>query len=335
MWALTNQTPYSAERSWTRNQQGMHLWLVAVKATFDITATGKLALSDEQPPPLLAPEYTGDPATSSLRADSDLMALKPTTDVLLDACAHAPQGEAVPTVPVILRIGAIDKTLLVHGTRVYYNGPFGLTTTKPRPFVSRPIQYEWAFGGTDTSHPDPKRHRIDTRNPVGKGFAVDASHLEKKEAHAIEYPHASPGKAGPAGFGPIASFWSPRFERAGTYDATWEKTKKPLFPDDYDDRQALASPDDQRPAKPLRGGEMVVLVNMTPQGTLRFELPKVFPTFRTRFGWRRQEHRAILATVHIAADARKLTMVWQSALPVMSREVDYLDETVISEKDYL
>ena len=230
------------------------------------------------------------------------------------------------------RFGAIEKTLLVHGTRVYYQGPFGLTANKPLPFTSRPIHYEWAFGGTDTSHSDPQKHRMDPRNPVGKGFTVSSSRLEKQAAHTVEYPHGSPAKVGPAGFGPIASFWSPRLERAGTYDAAWEKTKKPLLPDDYDERHALSSPDDQRPSSPLRGGETVVLVNMTPQGALRLELPKIIPTFRTRFGRRHEDHSATLATVHIATEEMQLTLVWQGSLRVPSRQVDYLDETVIGEK---
>lgn len=34
MWALNNQTPYSAERNWTRDKRGVHYWIVSVKATF-------------------------------------------------------------------------------------------------------------------------------------------------------------------------------------------------------------------------------------------------------------------------------------------------------------
>jgi hypothetical protein len=152
------------------------------------------------------------------------------------------------------------------------------------------------------------------------------------EAHAIEYPNASPEKAGPAGFGPIASFWSPRLERSGTYDAAWEKGKKPLLPDDYDDRYAQSSPDDQRPPQPLRGGEPVMLANLTPQGSLRFDLPRIVPTFRTRFGRRFEDHAATLVTVHIATETMKLSMVWQGSLRVPTRDADYLDETIIEEK---
>lgn len=127
MWALSNRTPYAAERNWIRDKQGATHWLVAVKATFDVAPDGRLKLADEQPPPLLAPEHRGDPAKTSLRLDSDLMAIKPGTDILVDACARAPKGRPAPMVPVSLRVGEIEKTLLVHGTRVYYRGTVGLT----------------------------------------------------------------------------------------------------------------------------------------------------------------------------------------------------------------
>src|SRR6185437_4057218 len=123
----------------------------------DIAPDGRLKLADEQPPPLLAPEHRGDPARTSRRLDADLLALKPGTDVVLDACAHAPKGRPAPSVPVSLRVGEIDKTLVVHGTRVYYRGAIGLTTTNPVPFTTQPIHYEWAFGGTDTSDADARR----------------------------------------------------------------------------------------------------------------------------------------------------------------------------------
>jgi hypothetical protein len=335
MWALKNQTAYAAERNWIRDKQGVHHWLVAVKATFDIGKTGPLSLADEQPPPLRAPEFRGDPAKTSLRADSDLQAIKPGTDILLDALAHAPKGRPAATVPVSLRVADVDKTLLVHGTRVYYRGAVGLTTSNPHPFTTRPIHYEQAYGGTDTSHDDPRRHRIDSRNPVGRGLTVDPRRLENQQAHSVEYPNRSVEKAGPAGYGPICSFWTPRLERAGTYDTRWEKSKKPLLPDDYDDRFALSAPEDQLPSKPLRGGETVTLLNMTAEGALRFDLPKILLAFRTYFGKRSEEHRSMLTTVFIDTEAAKLALVWQTSLRVMPRDLDYLDDTVIEEKSYL
>lgn len=330
MWELDNRTAYPASQSWTRDKKGVHHWLVAVRATFDIVG-GRLKLADKQPPPLLEPKYRGAPGITSLQEDSDLLYVKKGTDILLDASAHAPKGRPTATVPVSLRVGDLEKTLVVHGLRVYYRGALGLTTSSPRPFTSYPIVYESAFGGTDVSDPDVKKHRIDLRNPVGKGVTFHAQRLENQEAHAIEYPSGVPAKVGPAGFGPIASFWSPRLERAGTYDKQWEKSKKPLLPDDFDDRFALSAPDDQRSKRPLTGGEVVSLVNLSPEGALRFELPKIGLSLRSRILSRSEQHDATLTTVFIAPEDKKLSLVWQSTLMVPGPKVEYLDLTTIEE----
>jgi hypothetical protein len=333
MWALDNATPYAAERNWTRDVQGVHWWLVAVRATFTVAEGGKLALADEQLPPVLAPEHHGEPGKSSLRYDSDLLAVKPTTDVLVVGSAHAPRGKATPTVPVVLRLGKLEKQLVVHGERAYYEGVAGLTTTTPRPFVTRPIQYELAWGGADTSDRDPSKHFIDERNPVGRGHARRSASLVNTPAHAIEHASGEPAVRGPAGFGPIEPGWLPRRKLAGTYDAKWVETKKPLLPDDYDPAFALCAPADQRPERPLVGGERIGLLNMSPEGTLVLELPRIGLGFTSSFGRRRQEHGApLLATVLVEPDERRLSLVWQSALRVAAPDADYLDATRIVER---
>jgi hypothetical protein len=332
VWAINNRTPFAAERNWVRDRTGAHHWLVAVKVAFHIGPAGQMKLADEHPAPLLAPEYRGDAARTSVRADSDLLAVKPApkTDLVLDACAHAPHGRPAATVPVSLQAGDVKKTLLVHGPRSY---AAGRSTSAPVPFVSHPIIYEWAFGGRDLADPNPKNHRIDMRNPVGKGFAVDRNRLAGQPAHVVEYTSGTSEELGPAGFGPIDRGWSPRLALAGTYDARWAECKKPLLPDDYDDRFALSAPADQQAL--LRGGEIVALVNMTAEGTLSFELPKLAFRFVTRFGTRVEEHAARLATVFVEPEKRRVAMVWQTNLVVPARLVEQLDETTISEKRYL
>jgi hypothetical protein len=336
VWALDNETAYAAERNWMRDLRGVHIWIVAVQATFDFAEDGRLALADEQPPPPLAPEHRGDPAKTSLRRDSELLAVKPGTDVLVDGHAHAPGGRPAQTVPVVLRVGGmLNKRLLVHGTRAFYQGLLGLRTSKPIPFTSRPIVYESAYGGADVSDPDPKRQRIDLRNPVGKGVAARPEKLVNTEAYAVEYLDGAPEKRGPAGFGPIAPSWSPRLELAGTYDESWARTKKPLLPDDYDERFGLSAPADQRPPKPLRGGEQLELVNLTASGLLRLALPKIYFAFTTAFGRRREEHRANISTVFVLPELRRLQVVWQTSLRVKAPDVEHLDATTIREKELL
>ncbi|HYO58474.1 DUF2169 domain-containing protein [Archangium sp.] len=220
--------------------------------------------------------------------------------------------------------------MVVYGPRVYYRGLMGLTTSKPLPFTRQAILYEWAFGGLDTSDPEPRKHSMDARNPVGKGVASSSAALENQPVHAIEYPDGR--HSGPAGFGAIDRSWTPRRELAGTYDETWEQTRKPLLPTDYDERFALCSPEDQRPKLPLRGGERIELVHLTPDSVLRFELPRISLDFKTYFGRRIEEHTSSLATVIIEPEAMKLMMVWQSSLRVRAPDANYLDVTHVTEQ---
>jgi hypothetical protein len=335
MWALENRTLYAAERTWIRDKSGRHHWVVAVKATFDIAPDGAVRLADEQKPPLLAAEYLGKPGESSVRYEADLGPMKPTTDITLLGSAYAPGSRPAATVEVSLRVDDMIKSLLVHGERVYFKGVRGLDVSSPVRFARRPIVYELAFGGTDLSDTDPRKHGMDRRNPLGRGFAASAKALVDRPAPCIEVPGSDPAKAGPAGFGPIASYWSPRLELWGTYDAQWQKSKKPLLPDDYDEQATLCAPMDQRPSRHLYGGEVVELVNLTPGGWLRFALPKIYPTFATAFGARREEHRSRLTSVVIEPDESRLLMTWLTTLPVRANDVDYLDRTVIGEKAYL
>lgn len=334
MWAVKNHTPYMAGRTWGRDKDGVHEWIVAVKGTFDIKPDGKLALAAEQLEPLLLPEYNGEDGLSSLRYDADLVAPKPTTDVVLNGTAYAPKGRPSTDFLIGVRIGSIHKTLRVKGNRSWDDGPFGGSRSAVEPITQLPIMYERAYGGYDHKDQDSKNHRMDSRNPVGCGVVAQSSHRLGQPLPNFEYPDGNLEKAGPAGFGAIDSFWSPRRELNGTYDEAWHKGRYPLLPADWDPRSLLCSPEDQRPEKHLRGGEIVELENLTMEGTLRFALPKVYLRFRTRIDNRTVEHQDQLVTVIIEPDFPRVIMVWQTALAVRNNG-DYLDETIVSEKRYI
>jgi hypothetical protein len=333
MWILDNQTPYAAERTWVRDKHGAHHWLVAVRATFEFDAQGGLRLADEQAPPLRTAVYFAEPGQSSVRYDADLAGIKPATDLTVLGSAYAPHGRPATKVLVGLRLEKLTKSVEVFGDRVY-TGTSLSDVSRAAPFVHKRVQYEAAYGGADTSAPDPTKHVRDGRNPVGLGVYAAPSARVGKPAHTIEYPGMDPANAGPAGLGPLASYWMPRLRYAGTYDAGWQQTKKPLLPDDYDERFTLCAPPDQQLGKHLRGGELLELLNFTPRGVLRLTLPKIYLTFCTRFGTRTEEHRGRLVSVIVEPDESQLAMVWQTALKVRARDADYLDETVIDEKPY-
>lgn len=334
MWAIRNLTPYKVAGTWGRDKQGVHEWIVAVKATFDIKPDGRLMLADEQLEPLLAPEYHGEPGTSSLRYDADLVSPKPTTDIILNATACAPNRQPSKNFKVSVRVGNVHKVVVVIGRRRWKSWVGVLKPTAIEPITELPIIYEYAYGGYDRTDPDPRKQRMDTRNPVGRGVYAKAERREGKALANFKYPKMGIEKAGPAGFGAIDSFWSPRRELWGTYDQSWEQHRRPLLPKDWDPRSLLCAPVDQHPNRHLRGGEPVELVNLTPNGLLRFALPKAYFSFSTKINGRKEEHRGRLGTVIIEPDHPRVIMVWQSSLTCPT-DVDYLDETIVREKPFI
>jgi hypothetical protein len=328
MWVLENDTPFAAERTLVCDRNGADLWLVAVKGTFLVTNNHSLELAQEQKEVLLSPEYRGDPAVSSLLYESDLDYTKPTTDIILHGHAYAPAGRVSRVVDVTMRIGNMRKTLRVFGDRVWHKGLVGLKLSDPKPFQKMPITYERAFGGTDLRSDDPKARRWERRNPVGRGFATKRRHVIGQLAPNVEDPKALisswENRPRPAGFGPIARHWSPRVELAGTYDEQWEKKRLPLLPEDFNERFYQCAPSDQQSPDYLKGGEPVELINLSPDGPLRFNLPHVDLGFTTRLGRSTIEHVARLHTVVIEPDVPRVILVWHTALPCHGKKLSLL-----------
>ncbi len=331
MWQVENRTPFGASGNWVRDRDGAEVWLVAVRCTFLIRPDGTTVVADEQDPPFLAPKFRGDPAASSLLYDSDFFLTKPTTDVLLHGHAHAPGGKAATQVDVTMRVGEIQKTLRVTGDRLYEDSMRGVFPSRAQPFNRMPLTYERTYGGAEPAPPrNPDRPQFEDCNPVGTGFAPAAG----KSAPNVEYPGLSLGSR-PAGFGPIPSHWHPRVRYAGTYDEAWQRDRCPLYACDLDERFFLCSPEDQRPAEHLRGGEPVELLNLTPSGRLSFVLPRVAFRFRTEFrGKPARTHRGELHTVILEPDVPRVVMVWLSDLPAHA-DVLRLTRTRVSQLEVI
>ena len=117
MWQIDNRTPFAAERGWVRDRNGAEIWLVAVKATFDVRPDGTTDVSKAQPPVLRLPEHFGEPGKSSIKFDSDLILTKTTTDVVVVGHACAPGGRPVTELDAGFRVGPITKLLKVFGDR--------------------------------------------------------------------------------------------------------------------------------------------------------------------------------------------------------------------------
>jgi hypothetical protein len=332
MWQVENRTPFAAERGWVRDRDGAEVWLAAVKCTFNIKPDGSTDVAEEQPPVLRVPQYNGEPGKSSLRYDTDLVLTKRTTDVVVLGHAYAPEGSPVTELRVGLRVGPLVKELRISGDRVWEGG----RPSSALPFVKMPLVYERSYGGIDGKSERPDRD-WDWRNPVGTGFVVSRPNASGVRLPNIEYADFAvrtwKDRPSPAGFGPICSHWQPRVAFGGTYGDTWLKERQPLLPHDFDERFYQCAPADQQTTEFLRGGEPVVLVNLSPHGVLRFSLPKIYLGFETRFydGSREIHKTRRLHTVIAEPDFPRISLVWHSAL-CCHVKMHKLDRTIVTLK---
>ena len=313
---LINHSPYTAGIVVDMDRDGADTLVLVVKATFDIMPDGDLKLSSEQRDIEWADVYAGEPGASSVLYESDTTWGRTGTDIALIGHAY-PQRIGDRQVDVMLRVGQLEKSARVFGDRHWQKMLASVGMSAPEPFERIPLLWERSFGGVDLTPADPKHHNQEPRNPVGRGFrakysqiALDGMPLPNVEdpRHLISGPTNHPP---PIGFGFVAKSWAPRVGFAGTYDDAWQKARAPLLPDDYNPRFSVAASEGLWAANGLYGGEVVDLVQLTPNGPLRFALPKVnvLGSYLAKVPPTDLDMR--LVVVFIDADRMTLTLLWQ------------------------
>ena len=180
-------------------------------------------------------------------------------EVLLSARCFPPRGEEAAC-PVRLRVGGIEKELIVFGRRRWNPDDIVETISRPETFTSMDLTWQNAFGGPDY----PK-------NPLGKGSAPVETEWGEMVRYLpnIEYPRSLIGAGGdrpePAGFLPLEVTWPQRAELLGTYDQKWLRERWPYFPEDMNWDFFNAAPRDQRLRDAFfQGRESFVLEGMHP-----------------------------------------------------------------------
>jgi hypothetical protein len=328
MLQLDNKTPFAAVFAVLPDRTGIDTLYVVVKASVNLRP--KLALAPAQTPPSLVDEYYEDPATSSLKQYSDLHLGKPGTDVLLMGCARTPRDQPAEGVMVSLSVAERRKEVLVMGDRTWLrNG----TPSAPQPFDAIPLVWERAFGGTDAL--DPEHILAEERNPIGVGFRgkQDAErmvgqpvpNLEDATALISHWDDTPP----PACFAPIAPSWLPRRVYAGTYDETWQQTRAPYLPADFDPRFFQCAPAEMCFDRYLQGGEQVHIRGAAEDGPIAFTVPTVRPIVEVKVAGRLEEPWAELETLLIEPDENRASITWRAALPC-DRQVLKVEKIVIN-----
>lgn len=331
MWSIDNRTPFMADSTWIRDTDGAEVWVVAVKATYDILPDGTTKLAVEQVPLHSGP--VPHEGLSSLKYDTDFGASKRATDVILNGHAWTPDGQPERELNAGFVIGSLSRMVKVYGDRYWQRKRWSWQPGEPEPFTSMPLVYERAFGGDVPEFPPA------SRNPVGRGVAEDAEgrvampNIEST-ASLIRGRNDIPPTTG---LGPIPGHWPQRRQYTGTYDEAWLDERHPLPPEDFDARYWQIAPDEQQVTGYLKGGETVMLMNVTPpgfvpSGKLAFRLPKETLVCETFFYDGTREHkRPCIHTVVLEPDFPRVSIVHHMALPCHAK-VNQLDRTRITQK---
>jgi hypothetical protein len=320
---LVNATRMVAGYTMGVEPSGRELLVVAVKGTFQIPAepAARLQLHPEQVPLVMSDIFFGEPGLSAPKYEIDFAPRKPLCDVLLNGSAHASGGRPTERTTVGLKVGGWSKSFAVVGDRVWFDSD-GAQATPPTPFVTLPLSYDRAFGGSDLRHEDPAEHAAFMPNPSGRGFH---KHLSAEYLQGSPLPNTEEigvrvdkpdGTYRPMAFGSVGRHWDPRCRYAGTYDQHWRDNVFPYLPADFDDRYYQSAPLDQQLPKPL-GEQPVTLINLTPEGRRDFTLPNfeapihVFPKRGPR-----EDLVAQADTILIEPDLERVTMTWRVARPL-------------------
>jgi hypothetical protein len=316
-----NFTPFPSLQFESRDEKKRDFGVAVLRGTFDIVPDRPLAPAEDQAPLVMADVYHGEPGRSSLKLENNIAPYKPKTDIHLEAEAHAPSGRPEKTWRVGLKVGRINKQLLVTGPRFWrHHFVRGWRITAPLPCVKAPVRYENAFGGVlgEADH-----MHVCEENMVGSGFGplsmFDTSRVIA--APQIMSPDKPVMKLGgayrPDGLGPIAPGWSPRCRYGGTMDDRWRKTRWPDLPEDFRfDFYNSAHPDLIYPGF-VQGDEEVVLFRLSPIPELRFTLPGLICGLLVR--WEDGQMVPLpmqLDTVHMEVPAMKVFLVWRGVYPL-------------------
>ena len=153
----------------------------------------------------------------------DLGIPKPCGEFLVSGRAWAHDPAQTGTCAVSVRVGSLEKSLIVSGDRQWTGGASGKPAIGPaQPVVGVPVDWHHTYGGKDVEE-----------NPVGVG--ADAASRALPNVEPLEGRMTRPGQPGvPVSFGPVSPIRPRRFARAGKYDEKWLTHGFPGLPDTLD-----------------------------------------------------------------------------------------------------
>ncbi|MCZ6675811.1 MAG: DUF2169 domain-containing protein, partial [Candidatus Poribacteria bacterium] len=270
-----NHTPFEVFSMPMQGPNDKTVLTVVVKGTFEICPNEPATIAAEQIPITFGDEVYNPDEPGSVKFESDIAPFKPCADIALVGKAYAPGGNPVTALDATLRVGELSKTLRVIGDRRWESHFMRLDATDPEPFTEMELIYERAFGGIDFGGGDWCKENLAGCGFYGKRPSKET--LEDARLPNLEDPdnliESWEDHPKPIGFGFYGKAWEPRAGYMGTYDEKWRKERSPDPPTDFRfDHYNAAHPDLQVEGY-LKGDERIELVNLTPDGRIRFWLP--------------------------------------------------------------
>ena len=317
MTALFNDTPFPAQLCRYTDKDGHQAVAAILKVTFALPQGGGQCRPDiDQAEILAVPEYYGDRGHSSIRMPADLGPPNPGTDVVFVGDAYAPSLRPVPEVVTRLRVGPLDKRVVVVGERKWTRTVVGSVISPPVPFARMPMVYERAFGGTPPSQLEASQPRLDDRNPVGTGYCARRADVQDMRLPNLEDPchriRSWRDHPAVAGLGAVDAHWRPRRERAGTMDDEWRRERAPLLPADFDPRFLSVASEGLWAREALAGPIEIELEHLCAEPRLRFLFPPLrVDTVFTEAG-EALSVRASLRRLVIEPGAQRLMALWSA-----------------------
>ncbi len=268
-----------------------------------VKATCRLAdgsLLSEQAPLLLSDRLA---SSGAVRAPADVVPRRTGTSVIVHGAICAPREAVATRVDASIKVGPLEKRITGWGSRSWVAQGERYVPGPPGPFRAIPLTLQYAFGGTCGSN------AIST-NPIGTGFIspdedVVGRPLPNLEDAAAPIRSVS-DRPHPASLDATPATFTPRLERAGTYDDMWREHRAPFPPDDFDDRFFDVAQEGLVARPGLRGGEMIAIDGMTADGRLDASIPRL--PLRIDGGGRRELPSIDLVVIDVPARTISVTL---------------------------
>jgi len=317
---------------------------VIAKRTYTIAHQQKAVIAEEQQPLFDADQYAepDNAMYSEVIAECDILAWKPTTDVVVLGKARPPKGKQAYHLDCEVEAGPYKKAVRVFGNRKVEEKAFkGLSIGSPEPFTEIDLGYKNAYGGYSQSKNGTLYSYYP--NPIGKGFTLKGAvedvatiklpNLEDTNSPLtpdnliLSKPEEWQNAPKPASVGWTRKNFYPRYTFCGVLPefldaamANLEQMKKdnPALADTklpHMDYRFFQGASDGLWGKQLSGNETVRLKYMDAEfPSFEFQLPGDFPVMTLDIGNGPVALTPVLHTIMIEKEKNLMAMAWRGSM---------------------